>query len=277
MIPIKDRDGIAQMRESCAIAATVLYRLKALVQPGISTFDLDQAGRELMASFGARSADFGYQIGSRRFPAYTCLSVNEEVVHGIGSIKRILHDGDIISLDVTVEANGYIGDTAITVPVGSISPDVARLVQTTREALQIGIQQAQVGNRIGDISNAVQTYVEARGFGVVRDLVGHGVGRSMHEEPQIPNFGRRGVGEKIKAGMTLAIEPMVNLGTYRVKTLADGWTVVTADGLPSAHFEHTVLTTDKGPEILTIPRPSAPPASAPPSAISISQTTTKPV
>lgn len=253
MIPIKDRDGIARMREACAIAAAVLDRLKALVQPGISTYDLDQAGRDLIAGYGARSADYGYQIGSRRFPAYTCLSVNEEVVHGIGSLKRILRDGDIISLDVTVEANGYIGDNAVTVPVGVIDPKVALLLQTTEEALQIGIRQAQVGNRIGEISHAIQTFVGARGFGVVRDLVGHGVGRSMHEEPQIPNFGRRGVGEKIRAGMTLAIEPMVNLGTYRVKTLADGWTVVSADGQPSAHFEHTVLTSDKGPEILTIP------------------------
>jgi methionyl aminopeptidase len=262
MIPIKDREAISRMRESCAIAATVLHRLRALVQPGISTFDLDQAGRDLISSYGARSADYGYQIGSRRFPAYTCLSVNEEVVHGIGSLKRILHDGDIISLDVTVEANGYIGDNAITVPVGAIDPQVARLLQTTEEALQLGIRQAQVGHRIGDISHAIQTFVEARGFGVVRDLVGHGVGRTMHEEPQIPNFGRRGKGDEIKPGMTLAIEPMVNLGTYRVKTLADGWTVVTADGLPSAHFEHTVLTAEKGPEILTLPRPISPSASA---------------
>jgi methionyl aminopeptidase len=271
MIPIKDRDAIARMRESCAIAGAVLHRLKALVQPGISTYDLDQAGRELIASYGARSADFGYQIGSRRFPAYTCLSVNEEVVHGIGSIKRILREGDIISLDVTVEANGYIGDNAITVPVGTITPKVASLLQTTEEALQVGIRQAQAGNRIGDISHAIQTFVEAHGFGVVRDLVGHGVGRTMHEEPQIPNFGRRSTGETIKPGMTLAIEPMVNLGTYRVRTLADGWTVVTADGLPSAHFEHTVLTTEKGPEILTIPPPFSPPSSP----ASLSQTTTK--
>src|ERR1017187_7201969 len=146
MIPIKDREAISRMRESCAIAATVLHRLRALVQPGISTYDLDQAGRDLISSYGARSADYGYQIGSRRFPAYTCLSVNEEVVHGIGSLKRILHDGDIISLDVTVEANGYIGDNAITVPVGVIRPEVAMLLQTTEGALQLCICQAQVGN-----------------------------------------------------------------------------------------------------------------------------------
>ncbi len=273
MIPIKDREGIARMREACAVAAAVLHQLKARVQPGISTFDLEQAGRDLIASHGARSADFGYQIGSRRFPAHTCLSVNEEVVHGIGSLKRILREGDIISLDVTVEYHGFIGDNAVTVPVGAIAPRVAELLQTTEEALAIGIQQAQVGNRIGDISEAIQTYVEARGFGIVRELVGHGVGRSMHEEPQIPNFGRKGTGEKIKPGMTLAIEPMVNLGTYRVKTLADGWTVVTADGLPSAHFEHTVLTTERGPEILTMPpagrpAPAVPLPASPPAAVS---------
>ena len=263
MIPIKDREAIARMRESCAVAATVLHRLKTRVQPGISTFDLEQAGRDLIASHGGRSADYGYQIGSRRFPAHTCLSVNEEVVHGIGSLKRILREGDIISLDITVEVGGYIGDNAITVPVGAVSPRVAELLRTTEDALDVGIRQAQVGNRIGDISHAIQTFVEARGYGVVRDLVGHGVGRSMHEEPQIPNFGRRGAGEKIKPGMTLAIEPMVNLGTCQVKTLADGWTVVTADGLPSAHFEHTVLTTERGPEILTVPRPDRAEAAVP--------------
>lgn len=256
MIPIKNSDAIRRMRESCAIAATVLAKLKEQVRPGITTYDLDQIGRDLIASFGARSACHGYQLHSRRYPAYTCLSVNEEVVHGIGSLKRILRDGDIISLDVVVEYNGWIGDNATTVPVGAIAPRTAELLKATEEALAIGIQQAQVGNRIGDISHAVQTFVEARGFGVVREMVGHGVGRAMHEEPQIPNFGRKNSGEKIKPGMTLAIEPMVNLGTYRVRTLADGWTIVTSDGSPSAHFEHTVLTTDSGPEILTIPQAS---------------------
>jgi methionyl aminopeptidase len=244
------------MRESCAIAATVLSKLKEQVRPGITTYDLDQIGRDLIAGFGARSACYGYQLHSRRYPAYTCLSVNEEVVHGIGSLKRILRDGDIISLDVVLEYNGYVGDNATTVPVGVIAPRTAELLQVTQEALALGIKQAQVGNRIGDISHAVQTFVESHGFGVVREMVGHGVGREMHEEPQIPNFGRKNSGEKIKPGMTLAIEPMVNLGTYRVKTLSDGWTVVTTDGQPSAHFEHTVLTTDSGPEILTIPRAS---------------------
>jgi methionyl aminopeptidase len=254
MIPIKNKEGIARMRESCAIAALVLKQLKELVRPGITTYDLDQAARDFIAQQGARSACYGYQIGNRRFPAYTCLSVNEEVVHGIGSIKRILHDGDVVSLDVVIEYNGYIGDNATTVPLGSVSPRVSELLKVSEEALYLGIKEAVVGNRIGAISHAIQTYVEAHGFGVVRDLVGHGVGVSMHEEPQIPNFGRKNSGDKIKPGMTLAIEPMVNLGTYRTKTLSDGWTIVTADNSPAAHFEHTVLTTENGPEILTIPK-----------------------
>lgn len=252
MIPIKNKEGIARMRESCAIAALVLKELKELVRPGITTYDLDQAARDFIAKHGARSACYGYKVGSRRFPAYTCLSVNEEVVHGIGSLKRILRDGDVVSLDVVVEYNGYIGDNATTVALGLLQPRVAELLKVSEEALHIGIKQAVVGNRIGDISHAIQAYVESYGFGVVRDLVGHGVGVSMHEEPQIPNFGRPGSGAKIKPGMTLAIEPMVNMGTWRTKTLSDGWTIVTADGAPAAHFEHTVLTTENGPEILTI-------------------------
>lgn len=258
MIPIKNSEAIKRMRDACAIAATVLARLKEQVRPGITTYDLDQIGRDLIASFGARSACHGYQLHSRRYPAYTCLSVNEEVVHGIGSLKRLLREGDVISLDVVVEYNGYIGDNATTVPVGTIAPRTAELLRVTEEALAVGIKQAQVGNRIGDISQAVQTFVESHGFSVVREMVGHGVGREMHEEPQIPNFldRPRKRTEEIKPGMTFAIEPMVNLGAYQVRTLADGWTVVTRDGQPSAHFEHTVLTTDSGPEILTIPRAS---------------------
>ena len=259
MIPIKNSEAIKRMRESCAIAATVLARLKEQVRPGITTYDLDQIGRELIASFGARSACHGYQLHSRRYPAYTCLSVNEEVVHGIGSLKRILRDGDIISLDVVVEYNGYIGDNAITVPVGAVTPEKARLLKVTEEALSIGIKQAVAGNRIGDISHAIQTFVESHGFSLVREMVGHGVGREMHEEPQIPNFLDRPIKrtDAIKPGMTLAIEPMVNFGRYQVRTLSDGWTIVTSDGSPSAHFEHTVLTTESAPEILTIVRPAS--------------------
>lgn len=253
MIPIKDTTGIARMREACAIAAYVLHELKKHVLPGVTTYDLDQIAKDLIASRGARSACFGHQNGDRRFPAYTCLSVNEEVVHGIGSLKRVLRDGDIISLDIVIEYCGYIGDNAFTVPVGSIAPHVQKLLSISQEALALGIAQARVGNRIGDISHAIQTHCEKNGFGVVRDLVGHGVGVEMHEEPQIPNFGRKGTGPKIRPGMTLAIEPMVNFGTHRTKCLSDGWTIVTTDGAPAAHFEHTVLTREEGPEILTVP------------------------
>ncbi|MBI5770941.1 MAG: type I methionyl aminopeptidase [Verrucomicrobia bacterium] len=253
-IPIKDRNGIAKMREACAVAAMVLDQLKPLVRPGVTTQDLEEAGRDWIARLGARSACYGYQHGSRRYPAHTCISVNDEVVHGIPSFRRVLREGDIVSLDIVVWHEGYIGDNAFTVPVLPVSPAVEKLLRVTREALDIGIKQAQIGHRIGDISAAIQTFVEANGFSVVRDMVGHGVGVSMHEPPEIPNFGKRGTGDKIKPGMTLAIEPMVNLGAYKTKTLSDGWTVVAADGLPSAHYEHTVLTTDRGPEILTVPR-----------------------
>ena len=253
MIPVKDKEGIARMRAACAIAARVLDSLKLLVRPGITTMDLEEAGRAEIARHGARSACFGYQHGSRRYPAHTCISVNEEVVHGIPSFKRVLREGDIVSLDIVVEFKGYIGDNAATVPVLPVPPQIEKLLRVTREALSIGVKAAQVGGRIGDISSAVQAHVEGHGFSVVRDMVGHGVGVAMHEPPEIPNFGRRGTGERIAPGMTFAIEPMVNLGGYETRTLRDGWTVVSADGSPSAHFEHTVLTTEKGPEILTIP------------------------
>ncbi len=253
-IPIKNKEGIARMREACAIAATVLDQLKPLVRPGITTQDLEEAGREFIARLGARSACYGYQHGSRRYPAHTCISVNDEVVHGIPSFKRVLREGDIVSLDIVVWHDGYVGDNACTVAVGPVSSALEKLLRVTRESLDLGVKQAVVGNRIGDIAHAIQTYVEAHGFSVVRDMVGHGVGVAMHEPPEIPNFGRKGTGDKIRPGMTFAIEPMVNMGGYRTKTLSDGWTIVTADGSPSAHFEHTVLTTDNGPEILTIPR-----------------------
>ena len=253
-IPIKNKEGIAKMREACAIAATVLENLKQMVRPGVTTQDLEEAGRDLIARLGARSACYGYQHGSRRYPAHTCISVNDEVVHGIPSFRRVLRDGDIVSLDIVVWNDGYVGDNAFTIPVGTISPGHEKLLRVSREALDLGVQQAQVGNRIGDISATIQNYVESHGFSVVRDMVGHGVGIAMHEPPEIPNFGRKGTGDKIKAGMTFAIEPMVNLGGSKTKTLSDGWTCVTADGSPSAHFEHTVLTTEHGPEVLTIPR-----------------------
>jgi methionyl aminopeptidase len=253
-IPVKNKEGIAKMREACAIAATVLENLKPLVKPGITTQDLEEAGRDWIARLGARSACYGYQHGSRRYPAHTCISVNDEIVHGIPSFRRVLRDGDIVSLDIVVWHDGYVGDNAFTVPVGTISPELVKLLRVSHEALDLGIRQAQIGNRIGDISATIQAYVESNGFSVVRDMVGHGVGIAMHEPPEIPNFGRKGTGDKIRAGMTFAIEPMVNLGGAKTKILSDGWTCVSADGSPSAHFEHTVLTTDAGPEILTLPR-----------------------
>jgi len=254
-IPIKSRDQIARMRDACAVAATVLESLKPLVRPGVTTQDLEEAGKQMIARLGASSACFGYQHGSRRYPAHTCISVNDEVVHGIPSLRRVLREGDLVSLDVVVMHGGFIGDNACTVPVAKVSPEAEKLLRVTREALDIGIREAVVGNRIGDISHAIQRHVEAHGLSVVREMVGHGVGAKMHEPPEIPNFGRRGTGDRIRPGMTLAIEPMVNAGGHRTKTLPDGWTVVTEYGSLSAHFEHTVLTTDQGPEILTVPRP----------------------
>jgi methionyl aminopeptidase len=223
---------------------------------------LEEAGRDWIARLGARSACYGYQHGSRRYPAHTCISVNDEVVHGIPSFRRILRDGDIVSLDIVVWHDGYVGDNACTVPVGIIQPQLQDLLRVTREALDLGIREARVGQRIGDVSAAIQHHVESHGYSVVRDMVGHGVGVAMHEPPEIPNFGRKGTGDRIKAGMTLAIEPMVNLGGHKTKILGDGWTCVTADGSPSAHFEHTVLTTEAGPEILTRPRSATAQASS---------------
>jgi methionyl aminopeptidase len=253
MIPIKTAAEIERMRDACRIAANVLDGMKAQVREGVSTYELDQLGRNLMLEEGATSACYQYQVGSRRFPSYTCISVNEEVVHGIASLKRVLQRGDIVALDVTVVYQGYIGDNACTMRIGEVAPEVDRLVRATEEAMREGIAEARAGHKVGDISHAVQRYVESRGFSVVREFVGHGVGRSMHEEPQIPNFGRRGTGDKLKPGMTLAIEPMVNLGRHEVDVLADGWTVVSRDRSPSAHFEHTVLVTSGDPEILTVP------------------------
>jgi len=252
MIPIKDNLGIVKMREACAVAALVLHKLKSHVSAGVTTYDLDQIAKEIIYECGAKSACYGYKIGNKKFPAYTCISLNDEVVHGIGNIKKIIYEGDIVSLDVVIEYNGYIGDNATTVSVGKVRPEVLKLLRVAEEALYLGIAQAKVGNRIGDISNAIQNHCEKHGYGIVRDMVGHGVGVGMHEEPQIPNFGRKGAGAKIRSGMTLAIEPMVNLGTYKTKCLSDGWTIVSADASPSVHFEHTILTTEHGPEVLTI-------------------------
>jgi methionyl aminopeptidase len=246
VIPIKSPRELERMRAACAAAAQVLASVAALVQPGRTTAELDAVAGDLIASLGGKSAFLGY----RGYPGQVCVSVNEEVVHGIPGSRRIQY-GDIVSIDVGIVLDGYIGDNATTVAVGVVEPRTAELLQVTAAALQAGIAQARAGNRVGAISQAVQACVEAHGFSPVREFVGHGVGRRMHEEPQIPNFGKRSDGPKLKPGMTLAIEPMINAGTHEVQVLEDGWTVVTADRQPSAHFEHTVLVTAGEPEILT--------------------------
>ncbi|MGA2051867.1 MAG: type I methionyl aminopeptidase [Opitutales bacterium] len=253
MIALRSEMEIAEIREACRIAAEVLDRVCALVVPGVTTYDLDQAAKKFMAELGAESACYNYKVGSRRFPAYTCLSVNEEVVHGIGSLRRVLRAGDIIAVDIAVRHNGWIGDNARTVALSPVSADVQRLLETTEEALRAGIAQARASNRVGDIAHAIQTLVESRGLSVVREFVGHGVGRTMHEPPQVPNFGKPRTLEKLKPGMCIAIEPMVNLGGPEVEYAADQWTALTRDRRPSAHCEHTVLITGGAPEILTLP------------------------
>ena len=250
---VRNEQQMKSIREAAQVAATVLDRMCELVAPGMNTYDLDQSGRRFIDELGAESACYKYQVGSRIYPAYTCLSVNDEVVHGIGSIDRVLKEGDVISVDVCTRYNGYIGDNCRTVPVGSVEPDVQRLLDVTEESMYEGIKAARRGNRVGKISNAVQRTVEDAGFSVIRDFVGHGVGKSLHEEPQIPNFGRPGNGPKLREGSVLCIEPMVNMGRYAVKMSDDGWTALSADGSVSAHFEHTVIVTGEGPEILSVP------------------------
>ena len=246
MIPIKSERDIEKMRMACTSAASVLDKLAMLVRPGVTTGDIDEAAADLMAGEDCRSAFLGY----RNFPGNICISVNEEVVHGIGGTRRIQY-GDIVKLDVGVIKGGWVGDTAKTVPVGAIKPAWSRLLTVTEDILDRVIPMVTAGRRLGDISAFIEDEVLANGYNVVREFVGHGVGRNLHEEPQIPNFGRAGTGPRLKAGMTLAIEPMVNLGSAAVRTLDDDWTVVTVDQSPSAHFEHTVLVTKCEPQILT--------------------------
>lgn len=246
MIPIKNEAEIELMRAAGRAARTVLEKVAALVRPGVTTRELDQAAAEFMLEQKCKSAFLGY----RGFPGQVCISVNEEVVHGIGGVRR-LQPGDIVSLDVGVNKSGWIGDTATTVAVGQISAGAAKLLDATQEALRIGLLHAESGRRLGDLCSAIEQAVLSHGFSVVREFVGHGVGKKLHEEPQVPNFGVAGEGPKLKPGMTLAIEPMVNLGKPGVRVLSDGWTVVTQDNQLSAHFEHTVLITRGAPEILT--------------------------
>jgi len=248
MIILKSERDLEAMRPACALAGTVLNEIAAFIRPGVTTRQIDEFAAMRIKQHGAKSAFLGY----RKFPCHTCISVNEEVVHGLAG-ERELQFGDIVSLDVGTVYRGFVGDTARTVAVGGCGVAAQRLMDVTERALYEGIAAAVPGNRVTDISRAVQNYVEGNGFSVVREFVGHGVGRSMHEEPQVPNFVDPNSNQKLRPGMTLAIEPMVNAGRPNVKILKDGWTVVTQDGSLSAHFEHTVLITESEPEILTCP------------------------
>jgi methionyl aminopeptidase len=248
MIILKSDRDLEAMRPACAVAGAVLSEAAAFIKPGVTTKQVDEFAAQRIKKYGARSAFLGY----RKYPCQICVSVNEQVVHGLAG-GRQLKFGDIVSLDVGVIYNGFVGDTAKTVAVGGCGVLAQKLMDVTEKSLYEGIAQAVPGRRVADISRAIQTHVESNGFSVVREFVGHGVGRSMHEEPQVPNFVDGKPSPKLRAGMTLAIEPMVNAGSSGVKILNDGWTVVTQDGSLSAHFEHTVLVTETEPEILTWP------------------------
>jgi methionyl aminopeptidase len=252
MVQLKNKKEIELIREGGTIVADVLKLIGANAKPGVTTMDLDRLAEEYIRSCDAEPAFKGYGSSKHnRFPATLCTSIDEEVVHGIPAQRR-LREGEILSIDVGVRKNGFYADSAASFRVGQVSAEKERLLKVTEEALYKGIEQAVAGHTVEDIGYAVQRHVEANGFSVVRDLVGHGVGRELHEEPAVPNYGKPGGGMKLKEGMTLAIEPMVNYGTWKVKILADGWTVVTEDGQPSAHFEHTIAIVNGKPEILTV-------------------------
>jgi methionyl aminopeptidase len=253
MIIGKSRRELEKMRAAGQLVGQVRERLREMVEPGITTLDLDHAAEKMIRDAGALPTFKGYN----GFPYSICASVNEQIVHGFPSDYK-LKEGDIFSLDCGVTLEGFVGDTATTVPVGTVSEEWLKLIRVTEECLERAIQQCLPGNHLGDIGWAVQEHAEANGYSVVRDYVGHGIGRRMHEDPQIPNYGRPGLGPKIKSGYCFAIEPMVNLGTHYTKVLADGWTVVTVDGQPSAHAEHTIAITEDGPEVLTLVSTGAP-------------------
>ena len=251
MIPIKTAEDIRRMRHACRLSAQILAEVAAQVRPGATTGELDDFAAGRMRALGVASAFLGYG----GFPGHTCISLNEEVVHGIPG-PRVINTGDLVSVDLGVVVDGFIGDNATTVRVGNVEPEAARLCEICAASLAMAVDVARAGNRIGDIGHAVQSVAEAAGFSVVRDFCGHGVGRKLHEEPQIPNFGTPGKGPVLKPGMTLAIEPMINAGGFAVEVLANGWTVRTRDRRRSAHFEHTVLVVPEGPaEILTCAEP----------------------
>jgi len=248
MIVLKTGRELSIMKEACRISAGALKLIGTAIEPGVTTAELDRLAEDYIRSQGAVPNFKNYH----GYPATACISINNELIHGIPTAKRKIQAGDIVSVDLGALFEGYHGDNAATFACGDISPEAQRLIDTTRESLYEGIKMARAGGRIGDISFAIQSYVEARGYSVVRDFVGHGVGTSLHEAPEVPNFGTAGRGVRLLPGMTLAIEPMVNMGKHDVKVLPDGWTVLTKDGSLSAHFEHTVAITTEGPQIMTI-------------------------
>jgi methionyl aminopeptidase len=253
-IILKSPEEIRTMRDAGRVVGQTLQILAEAVRPGATAKQLDDLVRQEYAKRGVTPTFLNYKVpGAPPYPATVCVSVNDEIVHGIPTDKRVFKDGDIVSIDLGATLNGFVGDSAITVPCGNVSEEGLRLIEATKESLWAGIRAARAGGHIGDIGAAVQQHAESQGFGVVREYVGHGVGRKMHEDPQVPNYGVQGQGPKLKQGMVLAIEPMVNVGDWRTKRLADNWTVVTRDGSLSAHFEHTLAVTDDEPEVLTLP------------------------
>ncbi|MDR2806639.1 MAG: type I methionyl aminopeptidase [Puniceicoccales bacterium] len=252
MIPIKNSVEIEKMRRVGAVAALVLDEVCSQIAVGVSTADLDDLTKEAMKRHGAESTTLGFRSGKKIFPGYGCFSINDEIVHGLPSAKKKLREGDIISVDLAMRVDGFVGDNTRTVAVGAIKPEIQHLIEVTQQALAAGIAAAVAGHRVGHISAAIQRLADENGFGVVRELIGHGIGQAMHEAPEVPNYGIAGEGPELKAGMTLAIEPMFTLGTPKISVDADGWTIRTADGQWASHCEHTVLITDGLPEILTL-------------------------
>ena len=255
MVTIKSKKEIELMREACKVVALTHKAIEEAIKPGMTTADLDKIVEDTMKKYGAISAEKGYDPGIKGMPPYpasACISVNDEVIHGIPSKKRIIKDGDIVSVDLVALKNGFNGDAARTYMVGNVSKDAKRLVEVTKQAFFEGIKYAKKGNRIGDISHAIGEYVKSQGYSVVREFQGHGIGRNMHEDPEIPNYGKAGRGIRLETGMTLAIEPMVIQGGPNILELDDGWTIITEDGSLAAHYENTILITENEPEVLTI-------------------------
>jgi methionyl aminopeptidase len=249
-IPTRSGKALDGLRRACGLARDVLLKAAAMVQPGVTTAEIDRFVAAELKAQGAVSAFLNYRVGNKRFPGHACIGVNEVVVHGIGN-DRPIQPGDVVKIDVGLHKDGWVGDNALTIPVPPIAPEVQKLLSATEDALHIAIDHARAGHMLGDLCASVEEYVRRHGFTVVRDYVGHGVGRKLHEEPQVPNYGKRGAKPRLKPGMTFAIEPMINMGVEETITLEDDWTVVTQDRKPSAHYEHVVLVTGGEPEILT--------------------------